>query len=277
MHGSVSLHEIFPAPKPVVGMVHLLPLPGAPRWGGSMDRVLERALADARALADGGVDGVLVENFLDAPFYPARVPAETIAALAVVVREVATAVAVPVGVNVLRNDALAGVSIACAAGARFVRVNVHTGAMLGDQGWLHGEAHETLRLRARLGARVAILADVLVKHAVAPPGLDIAQAARDARHRGLADGLVVSGAATGEATDPTRILSVKRAVPDTPVWIGSGITPENARALLDIADGAIVGSTLMHDGRAGEGVDPARVRELMAAVAAARAGGSGGP
>ncbi|HEY8379474.1 MAG TPA: BtpA/SgcQ family protein [Nannocystis sp.] len=259
-----ALSEIFGGSRPLVGMVHLLPLPGAPLWRGSFDEVLERAVADARALVEGGFDGVLVENYGDAPFYPGRVPAETVAALAVAVREVARAVDVPVGVNVLRNDGPAAIAIAAAAGAAFVRINVHTGAMLGDQGWLTGEAHETLRLRARLGAPVAILADVLVKHATAPAGLEIGQAARDAWHRGRADGLIVSGAATGAATDPARIRAVKAAVPEAPVWIGSGLDAGNVAELLPLADGAIVGSTLMHGGVAGQGVDPARVRSFMA-------------
>jgi len=260
------LAGLFERSKPLVGMVHLLPLPGAPRWGGSMAEVLESALRDAAALAEGGMDGVLVENFLDAPFHPGRVPAETVAAMAVVVAEVVRAVPVPVGVNVLRNDAPAALAIAAATGARFIRVNVHTGAMLTDQGWLTGEAHETLRLRERLGARVAILADVLVKHAVAPPGLDIAQAARDTCRRGLADALIVSGTGTGEPTDIGRIRAVKAAVPEAAVWVGSGVTPASAAALLREADGAIVGSALQRGGRAGGRVEPERVRALVEAV-----------
>jgi len=145
-------------------------------------------------------------------------------------------------------------------------VNVHTGAMLTDQGWIEGRAHETLRLRARLGAPVAIVADVMVKHAVPPAGLDIAQAARDAWHRGLADGLIVSGGETGAATDPARALAVKRAVPEAPVWIGSGLTTENAAELLAHADGAIVGTAFARGGRAGTGIDPDRVRALMEVV-----------
>lgn len=231
-----------------------------------MDVVIERALADAQALVQGGMDGVMVENYLDAPFYPGRVPPETVAALAVVVREVVLAVSVPVGVNVLRNDAASALAIAAATGARMIRVNVHTGAMLADQGWLVGEAHETLRMRSRLGAPVAILADVLVKHATPPAGLDLAQAARDAVHRGLADGLIVSGSGTGQATDPERIRAVKAAVPEAPVWIGSGLAPETAPDLLPLADGAIVGSALMRGGVAGSGVEIERVRAFVAAA-----------
>ncbi len=266
----VSLPDLFGAPRPVVGMVHLPPLPGAPRWAGSMAAVLERALADARALADGGVQGILVENFLDAPFYPDRVPPETVAAIAVAVAEVARAVRVPVGVNVLRNDAAAALGIAAATGARFIRVNVHTGVMLADQGWLEGRAHETLRLRARLfpAQPPAILADVLVKHAVPPAALDLAQTARDTWHRGLADGLILSGEETGAATDAARIRAAKAAVPDAPVWIGSGLTPENAPALSAAADGAIVGTALARGGRAGAGIDPERVARLMDALRA---------
>ena len=265
----VPLAELLGARKPIVGMVHLAPLPGAPRWGGSMAAVLERARADARALADGGVDAILVENFLDAPFYPERVPPETVAAMTVAVAEVARAAPLPVGVNVLRNDVAAALAIAAATGARFVRVNVHTGVMLADQGWLEGRAHETLRLRARLtgaGEPIAIRADVLVKHAVPPAALDLAQTARDCWHRGLADGLIVTGEGTGAPTDAARIEAVKAAVPEAPVWVGSGLTAESAPRLLALADGAIVGSALAHDGRAGAGIDPERVRRLMAAV-----------
>lgn len=264
------LEELFAERRPLIGMIHLLPLPGAPRWGGSMDDVVERALDDAQALVQGGIDGLIVENYLDAPFYPGTVPAETIAALSVAAREVVLAVSVPVGVNVLRNDTVASIAVACATGARFVRVNVHTGVMLGDQGPLYGEAHETLRLRQRLGAEIALVADVMVKHATPPPGLDLEQAARDARDRGLADGLIVTGQATGAATGAERIRTVKEAVPDAPVWIGSGLSPENVAELLPLADGAIVGSTLMREGRAGQPVEIERVRRLVDAAQAVR-------
>ena len=258
--------DVFRVARPLVGMVHLLPLPGAPRWGGNFEAVRRRALDDALALADGGMDAVLVENYLDAPFFPDRVPPETVAAMAVLCAEVVRAVDIPVGVNVLRNDAEAALAVAAASGARFVRVNVHTGAMLTDQGWISGRAHETLRLRARLCPGVAILADVMVKHAVPPAGLETADAARDAWHRGLADALIVSGAATGAPADPARIDAVRRAVPEAPVWLGSGLTPETAAELLPRVQGAIVGSALARGGVAGAGIDPARVRALVAAA-----------
>src|SRR5262249_4211077 len=161
-------------PRVIVGMVHLLPLPGAPRYGGDLEAVLRRAREDAEALVAGGVDGVMVENFGDAPFYPERVPPETVAAMTRAARAVVEVVSVPVGVNVLRNDAAAALAIAGVVGASFIRVNVHTGAMWSDQGLLQGRAHETLRQRRALGARVLILADVLVKHAVPPGPMSIA-------------------------------------------------------------------------------------------------------
>lgn len=250
----------------IIGMVHLLPLPGAPRAAASLDEVRERALADARALAAGGVDGIIVENFGDAPFHPDSVPAETIAAMTVLTADVVRAVGLPVGVNVLRNDAAAALAVAAAAGARFIRVNVHTGAMLTDQGWITGRAHETLRLRARLAPDVAIAADVLVKHATSPPGLEPARAAEDTWHRGLADALIVSGAATGKATDIERIRAVKAAVPEATVWAGSGIGPDTIADVLAVADGAIIGTAFQRGGRPGAPVEPERVRAVLAAA-----------
>ena len=266
MSERIPIARIFEAPRPLVGMVHLLPLPGAPRWAGSMQAVLDRATADAGHSAEAGFDGLLVENFGDAPFHPGAVPPETTAALAVALAAVRRAVGLPVGVNALRNDARAALAVAAATGAAFLRVNVHTGAMLTDQGWIEGAAHETLRDRARLGLECAILADVLVKHATAPVGVDIAAAARDTWGRGLADGLVVSGPETGSATPLERIRAVRDAVPGAPIWVGSGLNPANAAALLGIADGAIVGSAVQREGRAGSGVDPERARRLVATL-----------
>jgi uncharacterized protein len=264
-----DLTSTFGSAQPIIGMVHLQPLPGAAGHTG-MNAVLERARQDADALAAGGVDAIMVENFGDAPFFPGPVPPETIAALAVAAAAVRDVTALPLGINVLRNDARAALGIAAATGAAFIRVNVHTGAMLTDQGWIEGRAHETLRVRDALRCSAAILADVLVKHAVAPPGLDIASAARDTWERGRADALVVSGAATGAATDADRLRAVRTAVPAAPLFIGSGLTADNAAPLMQFADGAIVGSALQRDGRAGAPVERARVTRIMEAVRAAR-------
>jgi len=111
-----------------------------------------------------------------------------------------------------------------------------------------------------------VLADVMVKHATPPPGMDLGQAARDATDRGLADGLIASGLATGVATDPARVRALKEACPSTPVWIGSGLTPENVGELLPEADGAIVGSCLMRGGKGGAGVDPERAQAFVEAA-----------
>jgi len=267
-----SLSELFHRERPLIGMVHLLPLPGAPRYGGSLEAILQRATSDTARLEEAGLDGVMVENYGDVPFYPERVPPETLAALTVCAREVVRATRLPVGVNVLRNDALAALSIAHAAGAQFIRVNVHSGVMLADQGVLAGRAHETLRLRAVLRSDVGIFADVWVKHATPLPGTELEQVAEDTFRRGLADALIVSGSGTGRAADLTRVALVKRAVPEAPVLVGSGVTPETVSEALAVADGAIVGSALQQGGVGGAEVDPERARTLIAALSSSFGG-----
>lgn len=246
-------------------MVHLLPLPGAPLWAGDMGAVLDRATDDARALQDGGVDALLVENYGDAPFLAGAVEPVTIAAMTRAIAAVQGVVDRPIGVNVLRNDAAAALAIAAVTGATFIRVNVHTGGMHTDQGWIEGKAAETLRLRERMAPDVAILADVLVKHATPPAGVELADAARDTWHRGLADGLIVTGRATGSATDLERVRAVREAVPDAPVLVGSGVTADTVGAALQAVQsgGVIVGSAMEEGGIAGRPVDVDRVRRLM--------------
>ncbi len=251
-------------PTGIIGMVHLPPLPGAPGWGGSMAAVIDRAAADARALTEGGVDAVLVENYGDAPFHK-TVGAETVAALTAAVLAVRDVADGPVGVNVLRNDATAALAVAAAAGARFIRVNVHTGGMYTDQGWIEGQADETVRLREGIAPGVAILADVMVKHATPPAGLTLETAARDAAERGHADAVIVSGPATGAPAADGDVRTVAEVV-DVPVLVGSGVTVETITATLELAAGVIVGSAVMRDGRAGGPVDRDRVRRLVEAA-----------
>lgn len=145
-------------------------------------------MADAEALAAGGVDGLILENFGSAPFARGtgqqRIPPHQVACLALLARACCDRFDVPVGVNCLRNDALSALGIAAAAGAGFMRVNVHTGAMVTDQGIIEGEAHRTLRYRRSLGAKVSIYADVLVKHAQPLTPISPGQATAECIERG---------------------------------------------------------------------------------------------
>jgi len=265
-----------PAPGPlfrrraglVVGVVHLPPLPGSPRWGGDFAAVLERARADLLALAEGGVDAAIVENFGDAPFRPGAVEPETVAAMARALAELRPLTALPLGVNVLRNDAAAALALAavCAGPGAFIRVNVHSGAMVTDQGVIEGRADRTLRRRRELGAErdVALLADVLVKHAAPLGAVSLEDAARDAVERGLADGLILSGAGTGRPTDLDEVRRVRAALPDAPLLVGSGVTEDTIREALAVADGVIVGTSLKVGGVTTAPVDAERVRRLVA-------------
>ena len=248
----------------LIGVIHLPPLPGAPRFSGAME--LETARRDAHELAQAGFDAVIVENFGDAPFFPDNVPATTVAAMTAAVLAVKDAVAIPVGVNVLRNDGLAALGIAAATGASFVRVNVYTGTMTTDQGTITGRAAEITRLRAQLGVEVDIYADVLVKHAVPPPGTSMENVVADAVKRGLADAVIVTGDATGAPADRDMLRRAASSSGDAPVLVGSGATEENIAEILEVAQGAIVGTSLKVDGVTTKPVDPARAAAFVKAA-----------
>jgi membrane complex biogenesis BtpA family protein len=266
----MSLESILGVVTAVIGMIHLRALPGSPRWAGSMDAVIDAALDDARALAEGGADALLVENHGDMPFAPVRVDAATVAAMAVAVQAVRAAVPLPVGVNVLKSDALSALAVASATGAVFIRVNVHVGAVVADQGLLQSTSYESLRYRRLLGLDIKILADVQAKHAVPLAPVPIELETRDAVARGLADGLVVTGVATGEPTAMGDLKKVRGAAPGMPLLVGSGATADNAAELLSIADGLIVGTSVKRDGVLANPVEAARVRRLVDAARGAR-------
>jgi uncharacterized protein len=235
-----------------------------------LNAIREAALRDADALASGGVDGLLLENFGDAPFYPKRVPPHTIAFMAVIGREIAARVPLPIGVNVLRNDALSALAVATAIEAAFIRVNVYTGARLTDQGLIEGEAQsaapvpETPRL---FGESICGRCGEALGGSGAPRPFGRSERHHLARPRRRDHRF---GAATGGETQLEDLKVAKDAAKDAPVLVGSGVTPATVLAVFSHADGAIVGTAFKTEGVTGKPVDRSRVREFMEAVRRAR-------
>jgi membrane complex biogenesis BtpA family protein len=250
--------------KPIIGVIHAPALPGAPRYRGNLGAVLSDVLRDAEALVDGGVDGLLLENFGDAPFYPRRVSSFTathMTSLAIAIRR---RTEIPLGVNVLRNDGQTALSVAHASGAEFIRVNVLTGARVTDQGVVEAIAHDLLRDRRLLGAeKIKILADVGVKHSTPLGAGSLEQEVVDVVERGGADGVIVTGASTGKAASIEDLQLVRKAAGGFPVFVGSGLTAESVEGYRALADGFIVGSFFKEDGKADNAVELSRVRMFV--------------
>lgn len=264
-----KLENLFGTKNPVIGVIHLLPLPGSVKYDGQLDIVLARAEQEAAAFASGGANAIIIENFFDVPFVKNRVDVSTACAMTLAAQHVKAVSGLPLGINVLRNDGMTALAVAAAVDAQFIRVNVLAGAMLCDQGIIEGEAHELLLYRRHLGleGKVRIFADVMVKHAV-PIGqsVDISLLAADTVKRALADGIVISGRATGDAPAQSDLESVRQALPATPIFVGSGSSKDNIDRLLKVADGIIVASSVKRQGILENPVDAGRIRTLVEAV-----------
>ncbi|MCW5314809.1 BtpA/SgcQ family protein [Nostoc sp. KVJ3] len=266
----MDLYQLFKTRSPIIGVVHLLPLPTSPRWGGSLKAVIDRAEQEAVALASGGVDGLIVENFFDAPFTKNQVDPVVVSAMTIVVQRIQNLVTLPIGLNVLRNDGKSAMAIASCVQAQFIRVNVLTGVMATDQGLIEGEAYQLLRYRRELGCDVKILADVLVKHARPLSSPNLTVAVKDTIERGLADGVILSGWATGSPPNLEDLELACDAAAGTPVFIGSGANWENIDTLMQAADGVIVSSSLKRHGRIEQPIDPIRVSQFVEAARRSR-------
>lgn len=265
MNSRQAFDQLFPH-QVVIGMVHLKALPGSPAYQNDMGQVIRAARADLAALQEGGVDGVMIENFFDAPFFKDNVPPETIAGMTRVISILRQETPLPLGVNVLRNDGMAALAIATACDCQFVRINQLSWAMLADQGILEGKAAQIARYRKSLGSKVLIFTDCLTKHAVPLAPMEMQWVALDTWERGGADALVVSGKATGYATDLGDVRAARAGAPDSVILIGSGVTAESAPDFLPYVDGVMVGTWLKVDGKVENPVDVARVRAVVKAA-----------
>ena len=262
----MELKHILKTDNPVIGVVHLSALPTSARYQGKLKEVIARAEQEATALAAGGVDGIIIENFFDAPFTKDRVDPAVVSAMTLIVDRLKNMVMLPIGINVLRNDAQSAMAIASCTDVQFIRVNVLTGVMATDQGLIEGKAHELLRYRRELGSQVAILADVLVKHARPLGTPNLTTAVKDTIERGLADGVILSGWSTGSPPTQEDLELASAAAGDTPVFIGSGANWENIPYLMQAADGVIVSSSLKRGGKISETIDPIRVSQFVEAA-----------
>ena len=266
-HGEIGVvKHILKTDNPVIGVVHLSALPTSARWKGKLQEVIARAEQEATALAAGGVDGIIVENFFDAPFTKDRVDPAVVSAMTLIVDRLKNMVMLPIGINVLRNDAQSAMAIATCTDVQFIRVNVLTGVMATDQGLIEGKAHQLLKYRRELDSQVAILADVLVKHARPLGTPNLTTAVKDTIERGLADGVILSGWSTGSPPTQEDLELASAAAGDTPVFIGSGANWENIPYLMQAADGVIVSSSLKRGGKISQTIDPIRVSQFVEAA-----------
>ena len=259
MADRATFRTLFSSPRALIGMLHLGALPGSPGHRAGVDELAEGAIAEARVYREAGFHGLLMENMLDRPYLAGNVGPETVAAMTAIGCAVRSAVDLPLGVQVLAAANREALAVALACGAAFIRAEAFAYAHVADEGLLQASAGPLLRYRREIGAaHIRIFADVKKKHAshAITADLDLAETARGAEFC-LADGLIVTGVATGRAADPAEVEAVAKAV-DIPVLVGSGVTPENLK-LFPAADGFIVGSAVKRDGRWSNPLDPERV------------------
>lgn len=265
----MNLMDIFKVDKPVIGDVHLPPLPGSPKhkYTSTINDILEFVVREARIYAEGGLDGIIIENYGDMPYYPHKVGPETIAVMTYITSEVKKQVNIPIGIQVLRNDAEAAISVAHAVGGKFIRINVITEETVGEDGSIHSRAYDIHRFRKALGSEnVKIFADI--EHYVIPPTRDIADVAENLAHGSLADVIVISGGLTARKPDIRDIERIKsrRLLSNTPIFVAGGINKDNVQSYLKICDGIIIATSLKVDGISTNPTDPQRVKEFMKRV-----------
>ncbi len=228
--------------KPIIGMVHLLPLPGSPGYGGNMQEIYDAALFDLDALTQGGADAFIIENFGDVPYASSDDDAN-FAALCAVASIVANKATIPFGVNVQYNRYEQEWALCNAVGADFLRAEAFVENRVGIHGVSEACAPGLMRLRSRYPAKAMIFADINTKHTFPLVDQPVDFSVHEAVESG-ADALIVTGLLTGQNPTLDEVASVKLLAKNTPVILGSGISKDNVRDFFTIADGAIVGSSL---------------------------------
>jgi membrane complex biogenesis BtpA family protein len=257
--------SIFGVSRALVGVLHVGPLPGAPGAGRSVSELAAAAITEAVMYESAGFHGLILENTFDRPYLRGTVGPEIVAAMTAIAVEIGRACALPLGIQILAGANFAALAAAQASGAAFIRVEGFVFAHVADEGIIESCAGELLRYRQAIGASdIRIFADIKKKHSAhaITADVDLAETARAAEFF-QADGVIVSGVATGRATDPEEVRAVSAAV-GIPTLVGSGVTPENMASLRS-ADALIVGSSVKEGNVWSNALSPDRVRAVAEA------------
>ena len=264
------LQDVYKTNKPIIAMCHLNALPGDPYYdkAGGMEKVVEDARRDMLALQEGGVDAIMFSNEFSLP-YLTKVKTETVAAMARVIGELMSEIKIPYGVNVLWDPA-ASLDLAAATGAKFVR-EIFTGVYASDFGLWDTNCGEVIRHRSSIGAEdVRLLFNIVPEAAKYVSDRDLALVAKTTVFNCRPDALCVSGITAGQETSLSQLRMVKEAVPNTVVFVNTGMRIDNVKEQLSVADGGIVGTAFKQDGKFENHVDVNRVKAFMERVNDAR-------
>lgn len=257
------LKEVIGTEKAIIAMCHLQAMPGDPYYDKEkgMKWVLEKAKEDLEALQEGGVDAVMFSNEFSLP-YLTKVRTETVAAMARIIGELQPYISIPYGVNCLW-DPIASLDLAAAVDAKFVR-EIFTGVYASDFGLWNTNCGEVVRHQREIGAEnVKLLFNIVPEAAKYLADREIESIAKTTVFNCRPDALCVSGATAGSATDPEILRRAKSAAGDTVVLANTGCRVNTIENLLNIADGAVVGTTFKYDGKFENQTDVNRVREFM--------------
>jgi len=259
-----KFHQIFGQKKVVTGMIHLQALPGTPKYKDNNTQIIDKALEEARIYKEAGIDSLMIENMHDVPYQKNDVGHEISSLMAIIAYQIKKETGLPLGVQILAGANKVAMAVAFNSGADFIRAEGFVFGHLADEGYIDSNAAELLRYRKHIGADdIAVFTDIKKKHSshALTQDLDITEIAHAAEFF-LSDGLIVTGMHTGLSADLEEIESVKKAT-QLPVWVGSGITLENAEKYLQMADGLIVGSYFKKDNYWENEVDIEKVRKFM--------------
>jgi membrane complex biogenesis BtpA family protein len=258
----MDIKTLFGVDKPVIGMVHFLPMPTDPKYDNSvgLKPVIERARREVLSLQNGGIDGILFCNEYSIP-YVENVRTVTVACMARIIGELLCEIKVPFGVDVAL-DPFKVFDLASATGADFVRETL-SGAYSGNYGLQSIPQGEVERHRYDVGCGNVLTFTTLMHEGVSPlvnrPVEEVAKSIEFAIHPSA---FMVYSVTSGSEIDLSYIKKAKE-VTDVPLFASNGVKAETIASILEVADGCIVGTSIKRDGIFDNEIDESRVRNLM--------------
>ena len=247
--------------KLVIGMVHLLPLPGNPAYRGDRETIEKWAIEDAHTLIDSGVDAIMVENFNDGPQYSTEIPLSSYSLMLSIVAKIRDFCKLPLGVNIEMNAFEQEWMMAYATHADFTRIEAFVDNRAGSFGFIEAASTPLAQLMKDYPSDTALLTDVRTAETYGCPEVPINELAQNARNHD-SSAVIVTENDHGNHVTVDGVKSMREVMGDFPIIVGAGVHPDNVLDYLKFADGVIVGRGFQK----GDRVDPELVTSFMKLV-----------
>ncbi len=242
----------------IIGMCHLMALPGDKNYNRNIDETIERAKYEINILQNNGFSKILFSNEYSYP-YTDKVDETTSMAMAYIIGTLKQFINVPFGVDCM-YDSFATINLAIASSADFYRLTV---SHINTDNMLLGKAD--INKLIRYANTLSTYGDSKLYLNISTAIKSIYSSDEKKELLKLIDTQISPYAICVASNDAYKDLSKTNDI-STKIICDGGCNSTNIKEISQLTNGAIIGTSLKRKGRLQNSIDEERVKTIVSLI-----------